>query len=131
MSGRGESPGRGGSPGDLYVELTVAPDPRFERHDNDLWHEARIGFSEAALGTTLEVPLIDGGATTLDVPAGTQPGEVFRLGALGMPVLGRKARGDLLIHVAVTVPTELTPEEESLLRQWAALRGEGVDKARA
>ena len=131
MSGRGESPGRGGSPGDLYVELTVAPDIRFERHDNDLWHEARIEFSEAALGTSLEVPLIDGGTTTLDVPAGTQPGEVFRLRALGMPVLGRKARGDLLVHVGVTVPTELTPEEESLLRQWAALRGEGADKARA
>ncbi len=131
MSGRGESPGRGGGPGDLYVELTVAEDPRFERHDNDLWHEATIGFSEAALGTTVEVPLIDGGTTALDVPPGTQPGEVFRLTALGMPVLGRNARGDLLVHVGVAVPTELTPDEESLLRQWAALRGEGIDRARA
>lgn len=131
ISGRGESPGRAGSPGDLYVELTITDDPRFERHDNDLWHDARIGFSEAALGTSVEVPLIDGGTTTLDVPAGTQPGEVFRLRALGMPVLGRKTRGDLLVHVGVTVPTELTAEEESLLRQWAALRGEGVDRARA
>lgn len=131
MSGRGESPGRGGSPGDLYVELAITDDARFERHDNDLWHEVRIGFSEAALGTSVEVPMIDGGTTTLDVPAGTQPGEVFRLEALGMPVLGRRSRGDLLVHVVVTVPTELTPDEESLLRQWAALRGEGIDRARA
>lgn len=131
LGGRGEAPGRGGHPGDLYVELVVADDLRFERHDNDLWHEATVGFAEAALGTTIEVPLIDGGATALDIPPGTQPGEVFRLVGSGMTVLGRHARGDLLVHLNVAVPDQLSPEEESLLRQWAALRGERIDRARA
>ncbi|HEX6946268.1 MAG TPA: molecular chaperone DnaJ [Acidimicrobiia bacterium] len=130
LAGRGEAAGRGGHTGDLYVELVVADDPRFERHDNDLWHEVTVGFAEAALGTTVEVPLIDGGYTDVEIPAGTQPGEIFRLRGQGMTVLGRSARGDLLVHLNVAVPKELTPEEEELLRQWAALRGERIDRAR-
>lgn len=130
LAGRGEAAGRGAQTGDLYVELVVADDPRFERHDNDLWHEVTVGFAEAALGTSVEVPLIEGGSTDLDIPAGTQPGEVFRLRGLGTTVLGRSSRGDLLVHVNVVVPKELTPEEEELLRQWAALRGERIDRAR-
>jgi molecular chaperone DnaJ len=72
--------------------------------------------------------LIEGGETELDIPAGTQPGTVFRLEGLGMTHLGRRSRGDLHVVVSVTVPTDLTREEEELLRRWADLRGERTDR---
>jgi molecular chaperone DnaJ len=128
LSGRGESGGRHGPPGDLYVEIQVRPDPRFERHDSDLVHHTSIGIAEATLGTRVSIPLIEGGETELDIPAGTQPGTVFRLEGLGMTHLGRRSRGDLHVVVSVTVPTDLTREEEELLRRWADLRGERTDR---
>lgn len=128
LSGRGESGGRYGPPGDLFVEIHVGPDGRFERSDNDLVHHAELGIAEAALGTRLQIPVIDGGEIPLEVPAGTQPGKVFRIGGKGMTVLGRRSRGDLLVVIEVVVPTELTTEEEELLRRWSALRGERTDR---
>jgi molecular chaperone DnaJ len=128
LSGRGESGGRHGPPGDLYVEVQVTPDPRFERHDADLVHQVSIGIAEATLGTRVPVPLIEGGETGLDIPPGTQPGAVFRMSGLGVTRLGRRSRGDLHVVVAVSVPTNLTREEEDLLGQWADLRGERTDR---
>jgi molecular chaperone DnaJ len=128
LSGRGESGGRFGPPGDLFVEVHVAADPRFERMDNDLVHRAELGIAEATLGTRLEVPLIDGGTMPVDIPAGTQPGKVFRVRGKGMTVLGRRNRGDLLVVAEVVVPTGLTSEEEALLRSWSELRGERTDR---
>ncbi len=128
LSGRGESGGRGGHPGDLFVELDVEDDPRFERHDTDLVHRHAIGIAEAALGTRLEIPTIDGDPTTLDVPRGTQPGTMFTLPGLGMGLLGRRGRGDLIVVVDVAVPEQLDEEEEELLRRWAELRGERTDR---
>jgi molecular chaperone DnaJ len=128
LSGRGQSGGRFGPPGDLYVEVHVAPDPRFERHDADLVHGVTIGIAQAALGTRVRVPLIEGGETDLDIPAGTQPGAVFRMSGLGMTRLGRRSRGDLHVVVSVSVPTNLTREEEGLLGRWADLRGERTDR---
>ncbi len=124
VAGRGEVAGRAGHAGDLFVELVVADDHRFERHDSDLVHRVELGIAEAALGTRIEVPVIDGGAIDLEIPAGTQPGETFRIRGAGMTVLGRRARGDLLVVVSVAVPTSLTAEEEELLRHWSELRGE-------
>lgn len=128
LSGRGQSGGRHGPPGDLYIEVRVSPDPRFERHDADLIHRVSIGIAEAALGTRLAIPLIEGGETDLDVPAGTQPGDAFRMSGLGLTRLGRRSRGDLHIVVSVTVPTNLTRDQEELLRRWADLRGERTDR---
>jgi molecular chaperone DnaJ len=128
LSGRGQSGGRFGPPGDLYVEVHVAPDPRFERHDADLVHQVTIGIAQAALGTRVQIPLIEGGETGLDIPAGTQPGAVFRMGGLGITRLGRRNRGDLHVVVSVSVPTNLTREEEDLLGRWADLRGERSDR---
>lgn len=128
LSGRGESSGVAGLKGDLYVEISVAEDPRFERHDNDLWHRLRLGIAEAALGTRVEVPLLDGGMFELDIPAGTQPGELFRIRGEGMTILGRRGRGDLIVIATVVVPTTLTLEEEDLMRRWADLRGERTDR---
>jgi molecular chaperone DnaJ len=128
LSGRGESGGRNGPSGDLYVEVHVTPDPRFERHEADLIHRLTIGIAEAALGARVTVPLVEGGTTDVDIPAGTQPGAVFRLAGLGVTRLGRRSRGDLHVVVSVEVPTDLTTEEEEILRRWADLRGERTDR---
>ncbi len=128
LSGRGESGGRAGQTGDLFVEIEVAPDSRFERHDSDLVHRAVIGIAEAALGTRIEVPSIDGQHLDLDIPAGTQPGASFRFAGRGMPQLGRRQRGDLHVVAEVTIPENLNDEESDLMRRWAELRGERVDR---
>lgn len=128
LSGRGESGGRGGNPGDLFVEIDVEDDPRFERHDSDLVHRVAVGIAEASLGTRLEVPTIGGEPITLDVPGGTQPGSVFTIRGHGMGLLGRRGRGDLVVVVDVSVPEHLDDEEEALLRRWAELRGERTDR---
>jgi molecular chaperone DnaJ len=128
LSGRGQAGGRFGPPGDLYVEVHISPDPRFERHDADLVHGVTIGIAGAALGTRVPIPLIEGGETGLDIPPGTQPETVFRMSGLGMTRLGRRTRGDLHVVVSVSVPTNLTPEEEDLLGRWADLRGERTDR---
>jgi molecular chaperone DnaJ len=128
ISGRGQSGGRYGPPGDLYVEVMVRPDPRFERHEADLVHHVSIGIAEATLGTRLTIPLIEGGESDLEIPAGTQPGTVFRMTGLGVTHLGRRTRGDLHVVVSVTVPNDLTRDEEEGLRRWAELRGERTDR---
>jgi molecular chaperone DnaJ len=128
VSGMGESGGKSGFAGDLFVEVVVAEDPRFEREGDHLYHTARIGIAEASLGTRLTVGLIDGSEAEVEVPPGTQPGALLTLKGEGMTVLGRRARGDLFVRVEVDVPKDLTPEEEDLLRRWAELRGEKIDR---
>lgn len=128
LSGRGESGGRSGPAGDLYVEVIVRPHPEFERVDDDLVLRTRLGIAEATLGTRIEIPTIDGETTDLEIPAGTQPGSTLRLSELGIPHLGRRGRGDLVVVLDIEIPESLTPEEEDLLRQWAALRGERTNR---
>jgi molecular chaperone DnaJ len=124
LSGRGGVGERGAPPGDLYVQVRIAPHPDFTRLGNDLHHKVQIGIAEAALGKTISVPLVDGTATEIDIPTGTQSGTVFRLGKQGMPRLQRRGRGDLLIEVEVVVPTALDSEQEEALRHFAELHGE-------
>jgi molecular chaperone DnaJ len=124
LNHEGEAVGGSGRPGDLFVEVEVRPDERFERHDDDLVHRLSIGIAEAALGTTVEVPLLDGEFAAVEVPAGSQPGWVTKLGNQGMTRLGRRGRGDLVVVVDVEVPTDLSSEEEDLLRRFAELRAE-------
>jgi molecular chaperone DnaJ len=76
----------------------------------------------------VEIPLLEGGTTDLDIPPATQPGTVFRLAGLGVPRLGRRTRGDLRVLVEVRIPDQLSAEEESLLRRWSDLRGERTDR---
>lgn len=128
LTGRGESGGRNGRAGDLFVEVTVEEDPRFERHDADLVHRTAIGIAEATLGTKVGVPLIGGGTTAVEVPRGTQPGTLFRIQGEGVRLLGRRGRGDLIVAVDVTVPENLSEEEENILRRWAELRGERTER---
>ncbi len=130
VSGRGAAGPRGAGAGDLYVQIRIPDDKRFERVGDDLHHRLRIGFSEAALGVEVEIPILGGGTTDIDIPSGTQPGTVFRLSRQGMPRLRRRSRGDMLVHVEVAVPESLTKEEEAVLRQFAELRGEAPAEAR-
>jgi molecular chaperone DnaJ len=125
VSGEGDAGGRGGPAGDLYVVLFVLPDPehRFERRDTDLYTEAAIEYTDAALGAEIEVPTMEG-TTRITVPAGTQPGTVFRLKGKGVPHLGdSRRRGDLHVAIRIEVPTALSADETKLLKSLAALRG--------
>lgn len=124
MTGRGEAAGYGTTPGDLFVEVVVASDERFQREGDDIVHHIPLGLSEAALGTDVEVPLLDGGTERVDVPAGTQPGWMTRVRGEGMGRLGRRGRGDMLVVADVVVPVDLGSEEEELLRRYADLRQE-------
>jgi molecular chaperone DnaJ len=124
LNHEGEAAGRGGRAGDLFVEVQVQPDERFDRQGDDLVHRTAIGIAEAALGATIEVPLLGGESGEVEVPAGTQPGWITRLAGQGMTRLGRRGRGDLLVVVEVEVPTQLGEEEEELLRRFAELRRE-------
>ena len=128
LSGRGESGGRTGPPGDLFVEVLVGLDRVFERLEDDLVVRPKLGMAEAAIGTRLEVPLIEGGTTQIDVPPGTQPGTSFRVPGKGVARLGRRGRGDMHVVVGVEIPDSLTPEEEIILRRWADLRGEKTNR---
>lgn len=125
LNGRGPAAPRGGVPGDLYVSVRIRPHPTLERHGFDLVHQRRIAMTQAALGTVLTIDTLEE-PEELDVPAGTQPGAVFRLKGQGVPVLQGRGRGDLLVQVDVDVPRELSDEERDLLVQFAERRGEEV-----
>ena len=103
ITGEGEPSPNGGPPGDCYCFITVLAHPLFERDGQHLICRVPITYSQAALGTTLEVPTLDGRGE-LEVPAGTQSGEVFRLGGQGMPDPRRRGLGDLLVQVVIEVP---------------------------
>jgi molecular chaperone DnaJ len=125
LSGRGAVGPRGGAAGDLYVHLRVAPHQRFERDGSDLLTELRVPYTQAVLGAVVPFDTLDG-TDDLELPPGTASGTVFRLRGKGVPHLERRSRGDLLVNVVVEVPTELSEQEEALLRQLAELRGEAV-----
>lgn len=128
LSGRGEGVGSRGPAGDLYVELDIEEHPLFRREGHELWQDLRIGLSEAILGTRVEVPLLGGDGFEIHIQPGTQPGTVFTIDGGGMPVLGRRQVGTMNVLVLVEIPTELTPEEEDLIRRWGELRGERADR---
>lgn len=132
LRGQGGAGERNLPSGDLYVQIAVEEDPRFERHGNDLVHRAWIGITEAVLGTEIDVPLITGGSASLDVPEGTQAGTIMRVGKEGMGRLNGRGRGDLLIEVNVDIPEKLSDEEEETLRKFGELRGENPkDRAKS
>ncbi|NQV06457.1 molecular chaperone DnaJ [bacterium] len=130
VSGGGAAGDAGGRSGDLFVEVRVTPDDRFERHGIDLVHRVSVGITEATLGRTLVIPTVDGGEIDLDVPPGTQPGAVFKLSGMGMPRVRRRGRGDLLVEVGVSIPNELDEDQEAALRAFAEAFGEEPSESR-
>jgi molecular chaperone DnaJ len=129
LSGRGHAGERGGPPGDLYVLVHVAPDERFVRDGDDLVTVLDVPAPLAALGATLPVPTLEG-EEEVEVPAGTQPGDVIRLRGRGMPRLRREGRaGNLRVVVDVVVPRRLSGEQRELLERLAAsLRPENLSE---
>ena len=119
----GEAGIRGGAPGDLYVVIHVKEHEVFEREGEHLFCEIPVSFTAAALGSEIEVPTLEGRAS-VKVPQGTQSGTVFKLRAKGMPILNAGVRGDLMVRVAVEVPTKLNAEQRKKLEEFAALMGE-------
>jgi molecular chaperone DnaJ len=124
VTGEGEVSARGGTPGNLYVVLTVKSHPFFKRQGNDILYELPISFTQAALGDEVEVPTVDGNRTILKIPAGTQSNRSFRLKGMGVPVVHSSARGDQHVIVKVVTPTNLTAEQKRLLEEFARIERE-------
>jgi len=128
VSNEGDAGKRGGPPGDLYVFLSVAPDPHFQREGINILSEVKISYLQAILGCTLEVETVKG-TTTLTIPPGTQPNTVLTLENEGVPRLGNPvSRGDHLITISIDIPTRVTTEERELLEQLAQIKGERTGK---
>jgi molecular chaperone DnaJ len=125
LSGQGEVGPGGGSPGDLYVEISESPHDTFTRDGDDLHCTIAVPMTAAALGTDLVLSGLDG-EEKLDIRAGTQSGSVLTLRGRGMPKLRSSTRGDLHVHVEVRTPTRLDETQERMLRELAALRNEEV-----
>ena len=117
----GEGGGGTGGPGDLYLMVSVAPHPQFERKGDDLAYSLPITAPEAGLGATIEVPTLRG-KVSMKVPPSTSSGRTFRLRGYGMPHLKGGGAGDQLVTVKIMMPAELTPAERELYERLKALR---------
>ncbi|HVF11698.1 MAG TPA: J domain-containing protein, partial [Actinomycetota bacterium] len=126
-TGQGEAGQRGSATGDLYVRVMVEPEPGIERQGDDLVQKLSVSITQATLGSTLQVNALDGLAE-VEVARGSHPGDVVTLRGRGLPRLNRGNRGDLHLIIDVQIPTDLTSEEETILRQFAELRGETVSE---
>lgn len=122
-TGNGDAGVRGGVSGDLYVFLHVKDHDVFERDGNNLFCRMPLPFSTAALGGELEVPTLNGKAS-IKIPAGTQGGTMFRLRERGMPELSTGKKGDLHVEIQVEVPTKLSSDQQSKLREFSESIGE-------
>jgi len=118
--GNGQAGMRGGPHGDLYVILHVKPHEIFQRDGDDLLCEVPVGFVQAALGTEIEVPTLSGKAE-IKIPAGTQPGTMFRLKGKGVKNVQGYGHGDLHVRVLVEVPTHLSSAQKTKLEEFAQL----------
>jgi molecular chaperone DnaJ len=118
ISGEGEPGAGGGPPGHLYIVLEVKEHPFFERRNSDLYCTIPINFAQAALGTEISVPTLNG-HESLKIPAGTQTGSLFRLKGKGLQNPHGGGKGDLYVNVRVVTPGKLTREQEKLFQQLA------------
>ena len=120
ISREGEAGSNGNPPGDLYVYVSVLPHDLFHREGANIFCRIPIRIRQAALGTELEVPIIDGGRSKVKIPAGTQTGKQFRLRGKGFSVLRSSSRGDMYIEVKVEIPQHLTKRQKELLEEFEA-----------
>lgn len=127
--GDGEPGTRGGPSGDLFVTVNVRPHPIFRRQGFDVVCEIPITFVQAALGTEIEVPTLDG-KVKYNIPEGTQTGSIFRLKNKGIPYLRGNGRGDQYVKVEVEVPKKLNEKQKELLRQFAEISGDELYEQR-
>lgn len=119
LTGEGDAGARGGPKGDLYVFINVRPHSFLQRDGADLFCRVPMPMTMAALGGSIEVPMLDGKRIKVSVPEGAQSGQQFRLRGKGMPVLRSRQFGDLYVQLAVEVPTELSKKQKELLKQFS------------
>ncbi len=124
LSGKGEAGTKGGGNGDLYLFINVYSHELFKRSDENLFFECPISIADAALGTSIEIPTIDGGKAKIKIPAGTQSGKQFRLRSKGMPFMRGSGTGDLYIQVNTEVPISLNKEQKELLEKFREIENE-------
>jgi molecular chaperone DnaJ len=117
VPGQGLPGPMGGEPGDLYVDIELEPDERFERDGIDLATRASVTFVEASLGTTVTLPLLDDTELAVEIPPGTQPGDVITFKGKGAPRIDGRGRGALHIQIQVEVPRALSPRAKALLAE--------------
>jgi curved DNA-binding protein len=119
LRGKGGASPYGGQPGDLYIQVKVLDHPIFRRENDDLYLKQQIKFSEATLGTEIEVPTIDQKRLKLKIPPGTQNNAKFRLKSYGLPHANGKGRGDAYAEISIEVPKKLDKEQRSLVKSLA------------
>jgi molecular chaperone DnaJ len=129
LRNQGELGDVGAPRGNLRIQVLVKRHPFFERRRNDLICQVPISFAQAALGAVIEVPTLEG-TEDLEVPRGTQSGDVLRIKGRGMPDIGGRSRGDELVEVVVETPRRLTSRQEELLREFAEIEHEEVSPRR-
>ena len=124
LAGKGEAGSRGGASGDLYLFINVHSHDLFKRSDENLFFEFPISIADAALGTTIEIPTIDGGKAKIKIPNGTQNGKQFRLKGKGMPYIRGSGNGDLYVQVNTEVPISLNKAQKELLEKFREIENE-------
>lgn len=129
LRGQGEHGVNGGPSGDLYINIKVAPHPVFKRKDFDIYIDTHISFAKAAIGTEIKVPTVDGDVK-YQVPAGTQPGTVFRLKGKGVPRVNSYGRGDQYVNVVVDIPKNINQKQREALMAYMAASGEIEEAAK-
>jgi molecular chaperone DnaJ len=123
--GEGEAGENGSRPGDLHCYITIKPHPIFTRHNNDLVCQMPISFTQAALGAQIDVPTLNG-TEKLDIPVGSQHGEVFKLRGKGLPDIRAHRTGDELVQILIEIPRKLNDRQRELLREFAETEDEKV-----
>lgn len=119
IAGEGEPGENGGPPGDLHCYITVKEHPVFARHGNDIVCQVPISFTQATLGAQVEVPTLKKNET-IDVPAGTQHGEIFKIKGRGLPDVRSHRNGDQVVQIVIEIPKKLNEKQKQLLRDFAA-----------
>ena len=124
LAGKGEAGTRGAGSGDLYLFINVYSHDLFKRSDENLYFECPISIADAALGSTIEIPTIDGGKAKIKIPAGTQSGKQLRLKGKGMPYIRGSGYGDLYVQLNTEVPISLNKEQKELLEKFRQIENE-------
>ena len=124
LSGKGEAGSRGAGSGDLYLFINVHSHELFKRSDENLFFEFPISIADAALGTSIEIPTIDGSKAKIKIPAGTQSGKQFRLREKGMPHMRGGGYGDLYVQVNTEVPVNLNSKQKELLEKFREIEND-------
>jgi len=119
IAGKGDQSPFGGPPGDLYIQSKVLHDPHYYLEGNDLYIDRSIKLSEALLGTTVSVPLLDGNSVNLKVPPGTKPNTKMRIPRRGIPYMKGSGTGDLFVRILIPLPSKLTKEQRKIVQDLA------------